>query len=337
MVKHELLITEDQDGLRADVALAQHPEINTRAQANKLINQGQVQLYLPKLPSSKILNKPSQILKAGSILRFELEVSSSNTSLTTDAHTSLDILYQDEHVIVINKPAGLVVHPGAGQSSQTLVNALIHWFPDLVNEFNDHRPGIVHRLDKNTSGLLVVAKNRLAREHLIGQFKTRTIHRRYQAVVFGAPLQESGLIKSYISRHPSKRTQFISVPINDHNEPSGKLAITHFKTLARYQSHHSLIGLRLETGRTHQIRVHMTALGHSLFGDQTYRFRRQKSSDAEKLWLETVGERVALHAMELGFHHPISQKWLCFCADWPINTRSFFERYNWTHLAKCSS
>ncbi len=227
----------------------------------------------------------------------------------------LDIIFEDDDLIVINKPAGLVVHPSAGHEQNTLVNALLHHTKNLSMK-NEERPGIVHRIDKETSGLLVVAKNDKAHEHLSHQFKNKTTHRIYYAVVEGRPRLGKATISSYLARHSNDRKKFASVRINNRiltefedGFEKGKWAVTHYQTIQSSQSK-SLVRVQLETGRTHQIRVHMSEMGHTLVGDLTYGFSVKKAK-------ELAITRFYLHAAELGFIHPKTKEPMKFLIDWP--------------------
>jgi 23S rRNA pseudouridine1911/1915/1917 synthase len=203
----------------------------------------------------------------------------------------LDVLYEDEHLIVINKPAGLTVHPAPGNKDGTLVNGLLHHCPDLPGIGGELRPGIVHRLDKDTTGCIVVAKSQQALVTLQSQIQRRVASRQYLAVVHGAPAGESGTITAPIGRHPIDRKKYAVVSDN-----SGRHACTHWQLIERLGDY-SLLRFKLDTGRTHQIRVHCAHLGHPILGDATY-------SRCRKLPIELAGQ--ALHAFQLGLDHPIS-------------------------------
>ena len=235
----------------------------------------------------------------------------------------LEVVYEDKDLIVINKPPGLVVHPAAGNPDGTLVNALIaHCGPGVLRIGGEERPGIVHRLDKDTSGLLVAAKTERAMASLAKQFANHTIERAYNAVVWGAPRDTSGLIESQIGRSPFDRKRMTVL------RAGGKRAATRYKVIEKFgpaeRPFASLIECRLETGRTHQIRVHLTHLGHPLIGDPQYgRNRtapRAKSPAEERAFtLAANFERQALHAFVLGFQHPSLHKSLRFEAPWPAD------------------
>ena len=235
----------------------------------------------------------------------------------------LDVVYEDKDLIVINKPAGLVVHPAAGNPDGTLVNALIaHCGTDMLSIGGEARPGIVHRLDKDTSGLLVAAKTERAMASLAKQFANHTIERAYNAVVWGAPRDAAGLIESQIGRSPFDRKRMTVL------RAGGKRAATRYKVLEKFgpaeRVFAALIECRLETGRTHQIRVHLTHLGHPLIGDPQYGRNRtapRGKSDAESHAFTVAAQfpRQALHAFVLGFQHPSLHKTLRFEAPWPAD------------------
>lgn len=212
----------------------------------------------------------------------------------------LDVLYHDDHLLVIKKPKGLIVHPGAGHRHDTLVNVLIHLFGhDFATIGDEERPGIVHRLDKDTSGVMVVAKTAQAHAHLADQFKEHTITRRYHAWVKGVLKETQGTIKTHLGRHQKDRKKQAV-------RENGRLAITHYKvlrTLHNEKGQASLVECTLETGRTHQIRVHMAHIGHSVLGDPLYGVRRN-----DALTFDTQ----ALHAAELTFIHPVTHKEMSF-------------------------
>ena len=212
----------------------------------------------------------------------------------------LDVVYEDHDIIIVNKPQGMVVHPAPGHSSGTLVNALMHHCKDLSGINGVARPGIVHRIDKDTSGLLVVAKNDAAHVGLAEQWKGHNIKRVYHALLEGVMAEMRGTIDAPIGRHPSQRLKNAVEPKH------GKAAITHYRVMQRYQGY-TYTELQLETGRTHQIRVHMSHLGHPVAGDRLYGPRKQK--------LDTVGQ--VLHAKVLGFKHPITGEYMEFDSQLP--------------------
>lgn len=244
--------------------------------------------------------------------RYELEIIAEDIPL--------DIIYEDADLLVVNKPAGLVVHPGHGNYSGTLVNALAWHFRDNPDyDVNDPRLGLVHRIDKDTSGLLVVAKTPDAKTHLGKQFFNKTTKREYNALVWGSPHPRNGRIEGNIGRNPKDRLQMAVLPPDD---PSGKHAVTHYELLEDYH-HTALVRCVLETGRTHQIRVHMKHIGHPLFSDARYGgdkiLRGERSGAYQKFIADCVQAcpRQALHARTLGFIHPTTGQEMFFSAPLP--------------------
>jgi 23S rRNA pseudouridine1911/1915/1917 synthase len=216
----------------------------------------------------------------------------------------LDIVFEDEHLIVVNKPAGLVVHPAAGHSDGTLVNALLHHCRGKLSGIGGvQRPGIVHRIDRDTSGLLVVAKTDKAHEGLARLFAAHDIERRYLAVVAGHPIPPAGTIRTQIGRSTTNRKKMAVLP-----EGKGKHAVTHYRTIEHFKDA-ALVECRLETGRTHQVRVHMAHIGNPLIGDSTYNNRRKAFKFGPN---QSYFERQALHAVSLGFIHPVTGEKLGF-------------------------
>lgn len=231
----------------------------------------------------------------------------------------LDIVFEDEHLLVVNKPAGMVVHPAAGNPDGTLVNALLFHCAGKLSGINGvARPGIVHRIDKDTSGLLVVAKSDAAHEGLAKQFADHSITRRYLAVCAGHPNPPSGTISGRIGRSDRDRKKMAVLP---DDSTRGKHAVTHYETIKRLD-HATLIECRLETGRTHQVRVHCASIGHALLGDPTY----GRTPKPLRTLLESLDfQRQALHAARLGFTHPISGESLDFCAELPADMRELID------------
>lgn len=239
-------------------------------------------------------------------------------------------------MIVINKPAGLVVHPAAGHAHDTLVNALISHTDDLSMKFGEERPGIVHRLDKETSGIIVVAKNDKAHESLTAQFKERSTHRIYYAVCIGTSRNLNGTIRSFLARHPVDRKKYASVlgedrrPLQDQDDPPdiGKWAVTHYDVLAR-KSGLSYLKLKLETGRTHQIRVHLSENGLPIAGDTLYGADKKIKSVEQRVIQEELRSlpRFLLHAAELGFTHPRTQERMLFKQEWPADIMTHIKKW----------
>lgn len=254
--------------------------------------------------------------------------------LLTPENIPLDIVYEDEELLVINKPAGMVVHPGHGNYSGTLINALIYHFENLPNN-SSNRPGLVHRIDKDTSGLLVVAKTETTMAHLAKQFFDKTSEREYIALVWGNVEADAGTIEGNIGRHPKNRLQNTVYEGDDADK--GKPAITHYKVLERF-GYTTLVSCKLETGRTHQIRVHMKHIGHTLFNDARYggdTILKGTTFTKYKQFVENcfkVLPRQALHAKTLGFKHPVSGKNMSFECDIPQDMQDCIIK--WREYAK---
>ena len=239
----------------------------------------------------------------------------------------IDIIHEDPSLVVINKPAGLVVHPGHGNYSGTLLNGLLHHFGSLPKNENS-RPGLVHRIDKDTSGLLVIAKTSSAMTHLAQQFFDKTTKRKYYALVWGDFLKEEGTVEGSIGRHPKNRLQMTVYPEND----KGKNAVTHYRILERF-GYVTLIECELETGRTHQIRAHMKYLGHPLFNDARYggdKILKGTVFNKYRQFVENCFDilpRQGLHAKTLGFVHPESKKEMIFEEPLPNDMESVIEKW----------
>lgn len=239
----------------------------------------------------------------------------------------LTIVHEDEYLIVVDKPAGLVVHPAAGNLDGTLVNALLHHCAGRLSGIGGvARPGIVHRIDKDTSGLLVVAKSDAAHEGLAKQFADHSIERAYLCLTHGTPMPPQGTLRGTIARHPTDRKRMALLPPGDETG-RGKHAVTHFR-LREGMDRAALVECRLETGRTHQVRVHMASIGHPLIGDPVY-CRSQKS--LKPLLSELGFARQALHAAVLGFIHPVTSKTLRFASDLPADMRDLLARLGSYH------
>lgn len=241
----------------------------------------------------------------------------------------LDIVYEDDQLLVVNKPAGMVVHPGHGNYSGTLINALIFHFDNLPNNSSE-RPGLVHRIDKDTSGLLVVAKTEHAMAHLTAQFKAKTSEREYVAIVWGNIEEDQGTIEGNIGRHPKNRLQ--NTVFLDDEADKGKPAVTHYKVLERL-GYVTLVSCKLETGRTHQIRVHMKHIGHTLFNDERYGgnlILKGTTFTKYKQFVENcfkVLPRQALHAKTLGFMHPTKNEFMSFDTPIPQDMQDCIEKW----------
>jgi 23S rRNA pseudouridine1911/1915/1917 synthase len=252
--------------------------------------------------------KPSYRLRVGD--EIEVELSSAPTESFTPENIPLDVVYEDDALVVVNKPAGLVVHPAAGIHSGTLANALAYHFQNLPSATGTARPGIVHRLDRDTSGLMVVAKTESSMENLADQFRDRTVFKSYLALVHGHLESESGLIDQPLARDPSNRTRMAVVR-------GGRNSVSLYKVRRRYQRF-TLVDVELKTGRTHQIRVHLAWLRHPVVGDETYGGGRDNTiQDAQRrAHVRSLG-RHFLHAEELAFDHPKTGERLKFKAPLP--------------------
>lgn len=287
----QLKITEDQAGERLDKALSLLLPNHSRSSLAELCQSGAVWV------NQKVASK-KQIVLVGDVVALEMPEPVPCEAIAQDI--PLDIVYMDDHIAVINKPRGMVVHPAAGNPDGTLVNALLHACGDELSGINGvMRPGIVHRIDKNTSGLLVIAKTDIAHQSLSEQFKEHSIDRIYHAIVCGNPGDE-GTVNAPIGRSKKDRKKMAITPQNS------KHAVTHYRTLMNLGKY-TYIECKLETGRTHQIRVHMSHIGHPLLGDTTY-------GDTKDVF-NLNGQ--CLHAKVLGFTHPISGERLFFESKLP--------------------
>jgi 23S rRNA pseudouridine1911/1915/1917 synthase len=307
--QHRFTIDQSLAGQRLDKALAALVPDLSRSRLKALILDGHV--CLGDKPSSDV----SHAVKAGD--RIVLTVPEPENATPEGQAIPLTIVYEDTDLIVIDKPAGLVVHPAAGNPDKTLVNALIaHCGESLSGIGGVKRPGIVHRLDKDTSGLMVAAKTDAAHAGLSEAFARRDIERAYVAVVWGVPSPPSGQISGDIGRDPKNRKKMAVVT------RGGKAALTAYKTLRRFGDVAALVECRLATGRTHQIRVHMTQIGHPLIGDPVYgrsRKRRLSGLSPETAAALSGFARQALHARVIGFDHPVTGRHLKFESECPID------------------
>lgn len=292
-----MTVEPSEAGQRLDRWLAGRlPELS-RARLRALIDAGRVTV-------GGVARKPAYRVRAGE--RVEVEVPPPEPQELAPEALPLEIVHEDDAVLVVNKPAGMVVHPGAGQATGTLAAAVLAHAPAIAAVGGQRRPGIVHRLDKGTSGLLVVAKTRAAYDSLTDQLAARTVSRRYLAVVHGEILRAEGVIDAPIGRHPRDRVRMAVLPAGQ-----GKRAVTRYRVLERFpRAEFTYLEARLETGRTHQIRVHLAGLGHPVAGDDTYRPRSVGC-------LDFPFEGIALHAAELGFIHPATGQRVSFSVSLP--------------------
>jgi 23S rRNA pseudouridine1911/1915/1917 synthase len=306
-------VPDAEAGHRLDRFLAGALPALSRSRLQALIAQGAV------TRGGATIKDPNSRVKPGE--DYDLSVPAAVQADPRGQDIPLDVVYEDKDLIVIDKPVGLVVHPAAGNPDGTLVNALIaHCGPSLIGIGGEARPGIVHRLDKDTSGLLVAAKNERAMASLAKQFAAHTIERAYNAVVWGAPRAGDGVVEGQIGRNPFDRKRMAVM------RRGGKEARTRYRVIERFgpRPFASLVECRLETGRTHQIRVHMTHLGHPLIGDPAYgkahRAPRPKNdAEAEAYAAADAFPRQALHAWLLGFQHPTTHKAMRFERVWPTD------------------
>ena len=321
----KFLVADQDIGARLDVVLVKLLPSLSRSNLKKNIELKQVKI------NSIITESPSKKLKKNDCV--EINIIPKNNIKIVPANIKLNIIYEDRDILIVNKTAGMIVHPGAGNHNNTLVNALIYKYKNKLSNVNGTtRPGIIHRIDKETSGLLVVAKNNYAHANLGKQFSNHTIKRKYHALCWGVLRPLNGKIETLIGRSRKNR-QLMSV-----TEISGKKAITNYSTLKVFQIKDvpkiSFIECELETGRTHQIRVHMAYKGCSLLGDQQYgkknlKFKKINEDFETKL---KILNRQALHAKSLGFIHPQTKKFISFDSKLPQDFKKILDLlYNLSH------
>ena len=303
--KINLIVKENDKNLRVDVFINKKASDLSRTRVKNLILDKKLKL------NNKITIDPSKKISNGDIINLTIP-EPKKTSLKPYKY-KLDIIYEDNDLIVLNKPAGIVMHPGAGNYDNTIVNALINYKKNSLSSIGDElRPGIVHRIDKNTSGLVVIAKNNQAHENLSIQFSKHSITRIYQLLIWGKIRPSKGKIETLITRS-SKNRQLMKV-----SNTKGKKAITNYKTIEIFENKDtptlSLLECKLETGRTHQIRVHMNYLGNSIVGDDKYKKRFKKIKNVDLLLEENLIKlnRQFLHAKTIGFIHPTKNKEMIF-------------------------
>lgn len=281
-------VAESQLGQRLDQALAELFPDYSRSRIKEWILEDRVTV------DGKTINKPKEKVLGGELVAIDAQIEEDARWAPQDI--PLDIVYEDNDILVINKPRGLVVHPGAGNPDGTILNALLYYYPEIMDV---PRAGIVHRLDKDTTGLMVVAKTVPAQTRLVEALQAREITREYEAVAIGN-MTAGGRVDEPISRHSTKRTHMAV-------HPMGKPATTHYRIMEHFRAH-TRLRLRLETGRTHQIRVHMSHINHSLVGDQLYGGRPRPPRGASDSFISILRgfDRQALHATMLRLYHPIS-------------------------------
>ena len=302
-------VGDEAAGWRLDRALALAVPTLSRERIKALISSGSV-----LGPQGVAVRDPAIKAIAGGT--YEVAVPAPRPAHNEAQDIALEIVFEDEHLLIVDKPAGMVVHPAAGNFDGTLVNALLHHCAGRLSGIGGvARPGIVHRIDKDTSGLLVVAKTDVAHEGLAAQFAKHSIDRRYLAITSGIPVPAAGKVDAPLARSAANRKKIAVVAA-----ARGKRAVTHYRVV-RPLDHSALIECRLETGRTHQVRVHMASIGHPLLGDPVY----GRDRPAHRELLKSLGfRRQALHAARLGFVHPVSKENLSFESPLPSDIQELF-------------
>ncbi len=288
---HNFRITKDQQGVRLDHFLVRSLEGSSRSKLGRCIREGHILV-------NKLIVKPGYKLRAGDAIQVEIPVHSSGFVLAQPI--DFQILHEDKYLAVISKPPGLVVHPAAGHADKTLVNGLLHRYPDLPGQAGD-RPGIVHRLDKDTSGIMLVARTEEVQRLLSEAFKNRLIDKSYRAVLLRCPPDDTGRIEAPIGRHPVQRKKMAV------NTRRGRYAVTRWKVVERFSNGMCFAKIAIETGRTHQIRVHMASVGAPVAGDALYGGKPPGTAAC-------CPPRQLLHAATLSFIHPITGEKCCFSA-----------------------
>ena len=302
-------IAEDASGWRLDRALAAAVPTLSRERLKALISAGAV-----TGPEGMMVRDPAGKAVPGAL--YEVAVPEPKPAHNLPQDIALEIVFEDQHLLVVDKPAGMVVHPAAGNFEGTLVNALLHHCAGRLSGIGGvARPGIVHRIDKDTSGLLVVAKTDVAHEGLAAQFARHSVHRVYLAIVAGLPIPPSGTVDAPLARSAANRKKMAIV-----EGTRGKRAVTRYRMVQPLREA-ALVECRLETGRTHQVRVHMASIGHPLLGDPVYGRTRPAHREVLK---RLSFHRQALHAAELGFVHPVSKENLTFKSPLPSDIQELF-------------
>ena len=304
------IVQQEESNSRVDILINQRERLISRTRIKNLILKDKLKL------NNIIINNPSKKVNTGD--QVVLEIPKPKSASLKPFDYKLDIIHEDDDLMVINKPAGIIMHPGAGNYDQTIVNALMHYDKNSLSNIGDElRPGIVHRIDKNTSGLVVIAKNNQAHENLSKQFSEHTILREYQLLIWGKLRPSKGQIVTFLTRS-SRNRQLMEV-----SRSKGKKAITNYKTLEIFENEKtptlSLVECKLETGRTHQIRVHMNYKGNSIVGDDKYKkkYKKLKNIDLKIQNLISDLPRQFLHARTLGFIHPKNNKKMHFSSNLP--------------------
>ncbi len=329
MSKDEVLLTQDEESLGGEALVFSIPQEFIGERVDKVLRQ----LY-PELSRAQWqrLVREGQVTLQGSPIRANYKVIGGESiqallppPLPTDIipeEIPIDIIYEDETMLAINKPAGIVMHPATGHESGTVANAIVYHFPDVLDVGGERRPGLVHRLDKETSGVLVAAKDDVAHRHLSAQFKAHSISRRYLALVYGLVPKEAGVVDRPIGRHPSDRKRMSG------QARVGRRAVNRWKVLRRYDLDRlTLVELTLETGRTHQIRVHFSEMNHPLVGDPVYG-GANRSGSLSDAWLRSrvrAMGRQFLHARLLGLVHPVSGEYMEFGSPLPQELQALLD------------
>ena len=306
----KILVGREFEGLRLDVFLAKIQIVPTRSQALRLISENRVLLNNSPLRASYRLSTGESLA---------VLIPPKKEQALSLYHKALEIIFEDEDILIVNKPAGLVTHPAPGHREKTLVNILFHQ-KKLSPGSHPLRPGIIHRLDKDASGLLALTKTKLAEDKMIQQFKKQLVKREYWALSLRPPSPLQGRIRTRIARHPSNRKKFISLKIS---QSTGKEAISFYKLFREHKSGVCWIKCHLQTGRTHQIRVHLSSLFCPIAGDLVYGGSKLSFIKDQSLKEQIKKlKRIALHAHSLSFFHPLSKKKLSFKSPWPSDLKS---------------
>ena len=304
------IVKESENALRVDILINKRERLISRTRIKNLILKAKLKL------NNKIIKSPSKKVRVGD--KLNLEIPKPKEASLKAYNFKLEIIHEDEDLLIINKPAGIIMHPGAGNYDKTIVNALMYYDKDSLSSIGDElRPGIVHRIDKNTSGLVVIAKNNETHENLTKQFNDHTITRVYQLLIWGKLRPSKGKVETFIVRS-SRNRQLMEV-----SSSKGKRAVTNYKTIEVFENNKtptlSLVECKLETGRTHQIRVHMTYLGNSIVGDDKYKKKYKKIKNIDPKLEDSILklDRQFLHAKTLGFIHPKTKKEMIFSSILP--------------------
>jgi len=312
------IVQQKENNSRVDILINQREKLISRTRIKNLILKDKLKL------NNIIINNPSKKVNTGD--QVVLEIPKPKSVSLNPFDYKLDIIHEDDDLMIINKPAGIIMHPGAGNYDQTIVNALMHYDKISLSIIGDElRPGIVHRIDKNTSGLVVIAKNNLSHENLSNQFNKHSITRVYQLLIWGKVRPSKGKIETLITRS-SKNRQMMAV-----SRTKGKKAITNYRTIEIFENKHtptlSLVECKLETGRTHQIRVHMNFLGNSIVGDDKYKKKFKKIKNINPLIEQNLKslKRQFLHAKTLGFIHPTKNKEMIFNSNLPLELENILK------------